>query len=373
MLLPTRRPSCVSLTLAFALASPLAAAAPSTGAPVEKFQQLEQPLPSPTAQRNAAGAPGPAYWQNRADYSIAASLDEKTHRLAGRGTITYRNASPDPLTYLWLQLEPNFFSHNADSRTLVRPPPDLTKFPYPYPVAISVNGPVGGGMEYPMICFNRPRPEDDGTYAKRTKYGLIGVVSHEVGHNYFPMSVNSDERQWTWMDEGLTSFVQLLAQEEWAEDWPQRRDAREIKDYMRQRDRVPVMSNSESIHELGFNSYAQPTVALNLRRDVVLGRALFDHAFKTYALILSHRFFQRRRPRDAVAAAPRIHRRHDRGAAARRRTLALQYGKMLEAADDDQGAQGRDARPTRRAGRLRSREQFLAAPPREDQVSVVQG
>jgi len=513
----------------------------SAGAnPVEKFQQLDQLLPSPNAQRNAAGAPGPAYWQNRADYTIEASLDEKTHRLTGRGTITYRNFSPDALTYLWLQLDPNLFAHHADSRTLERPPADLAKvpyglveelllqetyssnlvvsdlkdaagralphtivktmmrvdlpaplapggtfafslswhfnlnhvkaghdrtayeifgkdgnalytvaqwfprltaytdytgwqhkqylgtgeftlefgdydvrltvpddhvvastgslqnpdavltaaqrtrlqqantakspvfivtpdearaneshqpagtktwhfraenvrdfawatsrkfiwdamgaaghthagkpvlamsfypkeavplwdkysthaivhtldvysrfsFPYPYPVAISVNGPLRGGMEYPMICFNGPRPEADGTYAKRTKYGLIGVVIHEVGHNYFPMIVNSDERQWTWMDEGLNSFVQLLAQEEWEQAWPQRRDPREITAYMRRTDRVPVMSNSESIHDLGNNSYAQPTVALNILRDVVMGRALFDHAFKTYA------------------------------------------------------------------------------------------
>ncbi len=516
------------------------AAAQAAPSPIEKFQQLEQVLPSPNAQRNAAGAPGPAYWQNRADYSIDATLDEKNHRLSGRGTITYRNASPDTLTYLWLQLDPNFFSSNADSRTLSRAPQDPAKvpyrtleemltaetyssdlvvrdledasgralahaivktmmrvdlpaplapggtftfslawnyklnpwkgsafrtsyetftpdgntvyaiaqwfprlaaytdytgwqhkqylgtgeftlefgdydvrltvpddhivaatgtlqnmdtvltavqrarltqagtakapvfvvtpdeakaneshrptgtktwhfhaenvrdfafassrkfiwdamgaaghthrgkpvlamsfypkegmplwdkysthaiahtldvysrfsFPYPYPVAISVNGPVGGGMEYPMICFNRPRPEDDGTYTKNTKYRLIGVVIHEVGHNYFPMIVNSDERQWTWMDEGINSFVQSLAHEEWEQAWPQKRDAREVTAYMRRTERVPVMSNSESIHELGNNSYAQPSVALNILRDVVMGRALFDHAFKTYA------------------------------------------------------------------------------------------
>ena len=156
-------------------------------------------------------------------------------------------------------------------------------FPYPYPVAISVNGAVGGGMEYPMICFNRPRPEADGTYPKRTKYGLIGVIIHEVGHNYFPMIVNSDERQWTWMDEGINSFVQMLAQEEWEKDWPQSRDARAITANMRRTDRVPVMTNSESIADIGLNSYAQPAVALNILRDVVLGRELFDHAFRTYA------------------------------------------------------------------------------------------
>ena len=522
------------------LFGPVITIAASAGGAVDKFQQLEQLLPSPNAQRNAAGAPGPGYWQNRADYAIEARLDEKQHALTGRGTVTYHNASPDTLTYLWLQIDPAFFSHNSDSRALAQPPQDPAKFPYrtlqemvtaesyssdlkitevqdatgrplahtivktmmrvdlpaplaprgtftfslawnyklnpwkgsafrtgyeiftpdgnalyvvaqwfprmaaytdytgwqhkqylgtgeftlefgdydvqltvpddhivaatgvlqnpdrvltaaqrerlkraetanapvfvvtpdeakasetkrpvgtktwrfraenvrdfafatsrkfiwdamgaaghthhgkpvlamsfypkegmplwdkysthaivhtldvysrfafeyPYPVAISVNGPVGGGMEYPMICFNRPRPEDDGTYPRRTKYGLIGVVIHEVGHNYFPMTVNSDERQWTWMDEGLNSFLQLLAQEEWEKDWPQRRDAREIKAYMRRTDRVPVMTNSESIHDLGNNSYAQPTVALNILRDVVMGRELFDHAFRTYA------------------------------------------------------------------------------------------
>ena len=92
-------------------------------------------------------------------------------------------------------------------------------FPYPYPTAISVNGPVGG-MEYPMICFNGPRPEEDGTYTKRTKYGLISVIIHEVGHNWFPMIVNSDERQWTWMDEGLNTYLQFLAEQSWEKDYP---------------------------------------------------------------------------------------------------------------------------------------------------------
>jgi hypothetical protein len=532
-----------------------AAAAPA-GAPVEKFQQLDQLLPTPTAQRNAAGAPGPAYWQNRADYDIAVELDDVQRRIRGSATITYQNRSPDALAYLWLQLDQNYQAHDADSRavpntrrgvdaakvgyaaldrllaqetydgamtlsgvtdtagqplahtvvkTMLRldlPAPlapganfafklawefpindakrlnertgyeffekdgnciytiaqwfprlaaytdyagwmhkqflgtgeftlefgnytvrlttpadhvvaatgvlqnpddvltpaqrerlkqaqgeakkpvfivtpdearaaEKTKstatktwvfradnvrdfafassrkfiwdamavagathpptperpggiadrkyrppvmamslypnegmplwdkysthaiahtievysrytFQYPYPVAWSVHGPVGG-MEYPMICFNGPRPLDDGTYPERTKFALIGVVIHEVGHNYFPMIVNSDERQWTWLDEGLNSFVQMLAQEEWQKDYPQRRGEREMPDYMRRTDRVPLMTNSESIAELGFNAYAQPTVALNLLREHILGRELFDHAFKTYA------------------------------------------------------------------------------------------
>jgi hypothetical protein len=162
--------------------------------------------------------------------------------------------------------------------------PDYSRytFAYPYPVAWSVNGPVGG-MEYPMICFNGPRPEKDGTYPERTKYALIGVVIHEVGHNYFPMIVNSDERQWTWMDEGLNSFVEYLTEEEWENDWKHRRNERGMVDYMRTTDRVPVMTNSESIADLGPNAYGQPTVALNILREHILGREAFDHAFKTYA------------------------------------------------------------------------------------------
>ena len=161
-------------------------------------------------------------------------------------------------------------------------------FDYPYPTAISVNGPVGG-MEYPMISFNGPRPTKDKktgeiTYGKRTKYGLIGVIIHEVGHNYFPMIVNSDERQWTWMDEGINSFVQTLAQEAWEEQWPEMRgEPRLITDYMKSRNQVPIMTNSESLLQFGNNAYAKPAAALTVLRETVLGRELFDFAFKEYA------------------------------------------------------------------------------------------
>ena len=161
-------------------------------------------------------------------------------------------------------------------------------FDYPYPVAISVNGPVGG-MEYPMISFNGPRPTKDKktgelTWSKRTKYGLIGVIIHEVGHNYFPMIVNSDERQWTWMDEGLNTFVQGLAQDAWEADYPKARgEPRTIVEYMRSKNQVPVMTNSESLLQFGNNAYAKPAAALNVLRETVLGRELFDFAFKEYA------------------------------------------------------------------------------------------
>jgi hypothetical protein len=156
-------------------------------------------------------------------------------------------------------------------------------FAYPYPVAISVNGPVGG-MEYPMICFNGPRPEKDGTYSDRTKYGLIMVVIHEVGHNYFPMIVNSDERRWTWMDEGLNTFLQYLSEQEWEDDYPSLRgEPRDIVPYMRSTGQVPIMTHSDSILQFGPNGYSKPATALNILRETVLGRELFDFAFKEYA------------------------------------------------------------------------------------------
>lgn len=158
-------------------------------------------------------------------------------------------------------------------------------FDYPYPVAISVHT-DRIGMEYPMICFNGGRPEADGSYSKRTKYGMIGVIIHEVGHNYFPMIVNSDERQWTWMDEGLNTFLQYLTEQEWEEDYPSRRGpAYMITDYMRadKNTMVPIMTNSESILQFGNNAYGKPATALNILRETVMGRELFDYAFKVYA------------------------------------------------------------------------------------------
>ena len=158
-------------------------------------------------------------------------------------------------------------------------------FDYPYPVAWSINA-ARIGMEYPMICFNFGRPEADGTYSERTKYGMIGVIIHEVGHNYFPMIVNSDERQWTWMDEGLNTFLQYLSEQQWERDYPSRRGpADKIVDYMAgDKDNItPIMTNSESIYQFGNNAYGKPATALNILRETVMGREAFDHAFKTYA------------------------------------------------------------------------------------------
>ncbi|MCC9136803.1 M1 family metallopeptidase [Pontibacter silvestris] len=156
---------------------------------------------------------------------------------------------------------------------------------YPYPVAISVHGPIGG-MEYPMVSFNGYRPEADGTYSDRTKYGLISVIIHEVGHNFFPMIINSDERQWTWMDEGLNTFVQYLTEQEWERDYPSRRgEPKDIVEYMKsdKSTQVPIMTNSESVLQFGPNAYGKPATGLNILRETIMGRELFDYAFKEYA------------------------------------------------------------------------------------------
>lgn len=156
-------------------------------------------------------------------------------------------------------------------------------FAYPYPVAISVNGPVGG-MEYPMICFNGPRPEPDGTYSASKKYGLISVVIHEVGHNYFPMIVNTDERQWTWLDEGFNTFLEYLAEQEWERGYPSNRgEPKDLTNYMAGEDQVPIMTSSDSLINFGNNAYGKTATALNVLRETVLGRELFDYAFKEYA------------------------------------------------------------------------------------------
>jgi hypothetical protein len=155
---------------------------------------------------------------------------------------------------------------------------------YPYPVAISVHT-HHIGMEYPMICFNGGRPEADGTYSEQTKYGMWGVIIHEVGHNFFPMIINSDERQWTWMDEGLNTFVQYLTEQEWERGYPSRRGPADmITDYMRGDKNFisPIMTNSESIWQFGNNAYGKPATALNILRETIMGRELFDYAFKTY-------------------------------------------------------------------------------------------
>ncbi len=164
--------------------------------------------------------------------------------------------------------------------------------PYPYPVAQSLE--AANGMEYPMICFNFGRTEKDAngmysansTYSEGTKNGMLGVVIHEVGHNFFPMIINSDERQWTWMDEGLNSFCEYLTEELWDNKFPvSKGPAYKIVDYMKlPKDQLePIMTNSENIIQFGPNAYSKPSTGLNILRETIMGRDLFDYAFKEYA------------------------------------------------------------------------------------------
>ncbi len=181
-------------------------------------------------------------------------------------------------------------------------------FDYPYHKAISVHA-KNQGMEYPMICWNYGRPKEDGTYSSRVRYGMMGVIIHEVGHNFFPMIVNSDERQWTWMDEGLNSFVQYVAQVDFAETYPEalaegdtefphrRGPAKKIVPYMSgDQDYIaPIMTKGLNTYQFGNNAYGKPATALNILRETVMGRDLFDYAFKEY----SHRWmFKHPTPED---------------------------------------------------------------------------
>ena len=174
------------------------------------------------------------------------------------------------------------FSTKAVAHT-IKTYSDFT-IPYPYPTAQSVE--AANGMEYPMICFNYGRTEKDGTYSESSKNGMLGVIIHEVGHNFFPMIVNSDERQWTWMDEGLNSFVEYLTEELWDNKFPSKKGpAYTIVDYMKlPKDQLePTMTNSENIVRFGPNAYSKPATALNILRETIMGRELFDYAFKEYA------------------------------------------------------------------------------------------
>lgn len=236
------------------------------------------------ARANEAHKPtGKKTWtfaaENVRDFAFASSRkfiwDAQLHNVEGNRVMAM-SFYPNEGNPLWAKYSTQAIMHtmNVYSRY---------SFTFPYPTAISVNGPVGG-MEYPMICFNGPRPEPDGTYSARTKYALISVVIHEVGHNYFPMTVNSDERQWTWMDEGLNSFLQYLSEQEWEQNYPsQRGEPKNIAAYMTSENQVPIMTNSDSVLQFGNNAYGKPATALNILRETVLGRELFDYAFKEYA------------------------------------------------------------------------------------------
>lgn len=219
--------------------------------------------------------------QNVRDFGISTSRKFIFDAMAvkmGSKTVMAESLYPKEGNPLWEQYSTRVVAHTLKSYSSYT-------FDYPYPKAVSVNA-QDQGMEYPMICWNFGRPEPDGTYSDQVKYGMIGVIIHEVGHNYFPMIVNSDERQWTWMDEGLNTFLQYLAENTFQNDFPSRRGpARMIVPYMKgdQRGLEPIMTNSESISQFGNNAYGKPATALNILRETVMGPELFDYAFKTYA------------------------------------------------------------------------------------------
>lgn len=199
-------------------------------------------------------------------------------------TVMAMSLYPDEAMPLWDKYSTHAIAHTLETYSRY-------SFEYPYPVAWSVNGPIGGGMEYPMITSNGPRPvietkdgEEIRTYTKRAKYGLISVVIHEIGHIYFPMIVNSDERNWAWMDEGLNSFLQSISEREWEEFYPSRygHPNRAIP-YMISPNQTPIMTQSDSIIGYFPNAYTKPAVALNILRETVMGRELFDFAFKEFS------------------------------------------------------------------------------------------
>ena len=219
--------------------------------------------------------------ENVRDFAFASSRkfiwDAMAVELSGK-TVMAMSLYPKEGNPLWEQFSTRAVAHTLEVYSKYT-------FDYPYPVAYSVHT-ANIGMEYPMICFNYGRPEEDGTYSERTKYGMLTVIIHEVGHNFFPMIVNSDERQWTWMDEGLNSFLQFIAEQEWEEGYPSNAGpAYTITDYMsdEKTNMVPIMVNSESILQFGNNAYDKPATALNILRETIMGRELFDIAFKEYA------------------------------------------------------------------------------------------
>jgi hypothetical protein len=218
---------------------------------------------------------------NVRDFGISTSrkfiYDAMAVKLDSRNTMAI-SLYPKEGNPLWEQYSTRIVAHTLKSYS-------SHTFDYPYPKAISVNA-EDQGMEYPMICWNWGRPDADGKYSDRVKFGMMSVIAHEVGHNFFPMIVNSDERQWTWMDEGLNSFLEYVALMEWDPKFPaDRGPAKNIVPYMSgdQRGLEPIMTNSESIRQFGNNAYGKPAAALNILRETVMGRELFDYAFKVYA------------------------------------------------------------------------------------------
>lgn len=219
--------------------------------------------------------------ENVRDFAFSASRKFIWDAMAvkvGKKTVLAYSYYPPEGNPLWGQYSTRAVAHTLKTYSKYT-------FDYPYPKAISIHA-KWQGMEYPMICWNYGRPESDGTYSDRVKYGMLGVIIHEVGHNFFPMIVNSDERQWTWMDEGLNTFLEFLTEQEFQKDYPSRRGfPDQIVDYMlTDPDKImPIMTKGDEVFQFGNNAYAKPATALNILRETILGRELFDYAFKMYS------------------------------------------------------------------------------------------
>ena len=223
-------------------------------------------------------------WSSSRKYIWDAMLFEQDDDV--NPVVTAMSFFPKEADPIWSQYSTHAVVHTMDVY-------NKFAFNYPYPTAQSVNSWERGGMEYPMITFNGYRPYEDEksgemVYSRGVKYGLIGVIIHEIGHIYFPMVVNSDERRWTWMDEGLNSFLEYLAEYEWEENFPITRNSQQnplddITRYMTSSNQVPIMTQSDSVLQFGPNAYSKPAASLIVLRETVMGRELFDFAFKEYA------------------------------------------------------------------------------------------
>ncbi len=223
-------------------------------------------------------------WSSSRKYIWDAMLFEQDDE--ANPTVTAMSFFPKEADPVWSKYSTQAVVHTMDVY-------NKFAFNYPYPIAQSVNSWERGGMEYPMITFNGYRPSEDEetgevTYSRNIKYGLIGVIIHEIGHIYFPMTVNSDERRWTWMDEGLNTFLEYQAEYEWEENFPISRYGSnnpmdDISRYMTSSNQVPIMTQSDSVLQFGPNAYSKPATALMVLRETVMGRELFDFAFREYA------------------------------------------------------------------------------------------
>jgi hypothetical protein len=263
--------------------------------------------PEEAKENEKSRAKGTKTWRFKAenvrDFAFASSRkfiwDAMIHEQDSEDmpTVTAMSFYPNEAEPIWSKFSTQAVIHTMDVYSRF-------SFPYPYPTSQSVNTWERGGMEYPMITFNGYRPTENEktgeiTYSRGIKHSLIGVIIHEVGHNYFPMIVNSDEREWTWMDEGLNTFLEYLAEYEWQDDFNilggQANPLDVISTYMQSENQVPIMTQSDSILQFGPNAYSKPAASLIVLRETVMGRELFEHAFKKY----SERWkFKRPRPAD---------------------------------------------------------------------------